>query len=245
MSSQERHHLEHPDLTGPLCKSLKVREEAESWAQLVAKVKPTFTWTAIDEIVPAQDRPAWGGRDMLWVETGADGQPVFRAERAFTWKPAGQMPRWVLLDYHDERPDPGYEEQTMGKPWALQKSVMKARPGGDTASSYVILKGRHDRGGAVYEICWVQMTYAGMGHVTDSRILFVWRDLGGQWRFLGEGPVSIEEKGGGTSVECGLQWQGDPPVPVVMCKVAYCSCEVSDGDGPYLAILRDGIIDPP
>ncbi|MCY2927852.1 MAG: hypothetical protein NT031_20925, partial [Planctomycetota bacterium] len=247
VSKQERYHIENPDLTGPLCRSLKVRKEADSWAQLVAKVKPTFTWTAIDEIVPTQGRPAWVGRDMLWIEIGADKQPVFRVERAFTWKPAGLKPRWVLLDYHDERPDPGFEEQVMGKPWALQKALMKAMPRGDTASDYVILKGRHDRGGAVYEICWVKMTYAGMGHVTEVRFLLVWQDTRGVWRFIGEGPMATEEKHGAVWVKFDLRWQGDPSVPVVTYTVTWAEWALLDNGEEAVdgTTYRDGIIDPP
>ena len=149
--------LKWPDLEGPLSAGLKVRAEADTWDELVAKVKPTLTWGRFQ----GKPMPDCGFPDMMWVEVGPDGKPVFRLEQALTWKPAGQKARWVLLESADIQMSWNGKEGAAVRPEKV--AVVNKRPLGYHPVSYAIVKGRQPRNGVVYEVGWAMGMCPGNG----------------------------------------------------------------------------------
>ena len=262
---------------------LRIRVSADSWEELLAKARPTFTW--------GTPMPKAGFADMMWIDTNADGTPdcpaptqwAFRLARAIVWKPdADQKVRWILLDFPVDDPEEGQpvlgllDGREYGDPYPLlcriagqatpaRLSVTSEKPPtpqfGD--SSYAVCIGQHDsdlRGGAVYEIGWggkqnLQERYS------EHRMLYVWRDQAGQWRFLGAGPREEHHRSGHIGHEdnvsiisrASVQWRGDPSRPVVAFVVKESryktwSCggyydEFVEVIWPRLTICRDATLD--
>jgi len=151
----ERDALKDTEWTGPLSSRLNIRAEASTWAELVAKVKPTFAWGHPETAQYFHDA---GFPDMMWVEQGASGEPVFSLARAFAWNPGGsdngdETARWVLLDFPPIKPhgeNPGADEFGKGEPlvyrahWyseslemPVRLHVTSDRPDGAYCFSYV------------------------------------------------------------------------------------------------------------
>jgi hypothetical protein len=237
--------LDSPDLTGPLGPGLKIRAQADTWKELVANAKPMFTWGQPELAGPlAQHAPDQGFPDMMWIEDAA-AKPVFRVARAFTWKPAGQKTRWVLVDLNDGAIDRSSRDQIQGRPMPERLEVVKGAPISDGFVSYAILKASDPHGGAVYEVGWAPEMCDGTGHYRFLRLLYVWRTPAGEWKLLGEGPQEEQSHYGVTSCESTVRWKGDPARPVVSFVIRDWSSEADEEPTgrPDVTVCRDGVLD--
>jgi len=232
--------------------------EAASWEELVAKEKPTFTW-GNPGFQTERGMPSDGFPDMMWIEGGADGKPVFRLERAYTWKPAAdEKVRWVLVELveHDNGiiVDNFFHEQIAGRMFPIRVNVtdeISGDPDRRWFADYAIVRGSDPRGGTVYEIGWSQNIASGMGRWISCRQIYVWRDMNGVWRLLGEG---LGESGGKTgpeyhncSCEVNVEWRGELPHPVRP-RVGFVLVEWNSETGedatmPDLVLYRDSVLD--
>jgi hypothetical protein len=206
---------------------LSVRVEADSWPALLEKVKPAF---------------AWGGRDMMWIEQGANGQPRFILDEAYIYHPTNQPLRWVLLDTHDAPFDALYGEVTGNNLHGvadMQKTVPVAKNDADEIGEYAIVKSAHPRFGKVYEIGWQKLMANGTCLCEDNRRLYVLQDRTGQWYFIGEGVGEGHGKSGGhtgefNSAESRVVWMGsknqDLPVEIQIIQKTTWMEWAGDGD---------------
>jgi len=235
--------LENPEWTGPLSSRLNVRTEADSWDELVAKVKPTFTWGKrtfrMDEDEPEDMPDDTGFPDMMWIDQGSDGEPVFSLARAFAWAPTyGEKARWVLLDVPAYTPkDDGDADEDEYGPGALRRQIagrempirvrvtseIPGKPDGGGYAAYAISLGTDPRGGTVYEIGWPQEMNEGSWQFVECRRLYVWRDQAGTWRRLGKGPSdSYARIGygacGSSKSQSSVQWRDTRPVVTVVLR---------------------------
>ena len=239
--------MECPDLSGALSVNLKVRAEAKTWNELVAKVKPTFTWGQPE---CTQDVQAdCGFPDMMWIDQPAGDKPVFRLARAVTWKPFGQKARWVILDLDldsaSQHQDDLLGDQIQGRALPDRVEVANERPAYEHPASYAVVRGAHPRGGIVYEIGWALEMCYGTGHYEPLRLLYVWRDGGGNWRFLGEGPGETQGHDGYTRCEATIRWASAPLRPAVSFIVFGSESESRENqpDLPDLTICHDAALD--
>ena len=195
--------------------NLRLRAEAPTWPQLVAKVAPTLTWQHEDEC------------DLLWIsrdgrqftvapafeyEPSAEDRATLEAEALGTQTaPSRPSPpvappavRWVLLTA-GERPSWAVDSFWAGKTApegmtvplsdkipSLDPDAGKNATAPDSERRYAVVRASDPRFGSVYEIGWPVSydSFSGTVHEARLRRLFVLRDQAGQWRFLGEGPAS-------------------------------------------------------
>lgn len=241
--------LDSPDIEGQLSAALMVRAEADTSDALVAKVKPTLAWGQPDGPTKL-GLPDCGCPDMMWIEDGTDGMPVFRVDRAYTWKPADQKARWVLLDKVDGDDATLVTEQVAGRSMPEVIHVKSERPGGDHPTSFALIKSTHPTGGMVYEVGWEVEMSGGTGHWETTRMLYVWRDAGGKWQLIGEGPEQTQGRLGGMAymaigIESNVQWRGDPARPIVSLVRSVWKLETGEGaiGLPDLTACRDAVLD--
>ncbi|MGO8930875.1 MAG: hypothetical protein ACLQU3_28800 [Limisphaerales bacterium] len=161
---------------------LVIEAAADSWAALCAKVKPTFTWK---------------GRDLIWVETNAQGMPFFRLNCAYLYETSQRKPQWVLLEIRNGEWDEWYG-QVMGDNLKGGARVQPEKPKSDHGSGdYAITLAENERHGTVYEVGWQRVMANGTGHAEVERRLYLLRNPFGSWTFLGEGPEESRGKTGG------------------------------------------------
>ena len=121
-----------------------IRAAANSWPDLVQKLKPAFVWN---------------GRDMIWIETSRDGRPRFVLDEAWFYKPPDQPGQWVLVsdgvtaeDYVEHGPEEGWWGQYRYPSKVVP--LLDAIPSTGHIENYAVIKDRRRGAGAVYEIGW-------------------------------------------------------------------------------------------
>jgi len=256
---EERRFLKDPGWTGPLSSRLGVRVEAASWEELVAKVKPTFTWGNLDAW--ACEASNTGLPKMMWIDEDLAGRPIFRLEKAYAWQPsADQEARWVLVKLmpadgggSDIEANNLLGEQINGRAMPICVKVTDAipdAPGDGMLADYAIIRGRDPRGGTVYEIGWSHEMCMGSGHWVYRDLIYVWRDAKGVWRLLGEGACESEgcngrRECGGSWCEVSVRWQGEPVRPMVFFAQGMRRSEAGEGPIglPDLVSYGDAVLD--
>ena len=203
-----------------------IRVQADTWDELVTKTGPMFTWGTPSP----KGAPDAGFPDMMWIDQGPDGRPVFRLARAYLWtlgEGAERKKRWVLLDFL-----PGnrslYGEQVAWRELPVRLDVTDepdtegAEEDGFPYLSYARHLASHPRGGTVYEIGWAHARGLGNAVWKTRRFVYVWQDQAGSWRLIGDGPEDFAGRFNGIpslyielSCKASVQWKGDPARPVV------------------------------
>ncbi len=172
-----------------LGKRIKIRFEAESWEELVRKVRPDL---------------AWNCRDMLWLGRDERGWPQFETARAYRYQPAGGPERWVLVELREglySREQEVFAGDCLRGVAKLREKVPVSDHG---PGCYAVMILGRNSSCKVYEIGWPAES-AGMGHWEIQRTLYILYDrdmrdhLGGTWRLVGEGPECSQ---GRTGIEC-------------------------------------------
>lgn len=206
-TSWEQNLLKSPDITGPLSKSLKITFESATWEELRTRLHPDFIFSEIGSRMCDTDAP----RDLLWIEKGTDGKPVFRLDRAFVWKPTGKEARWILIDTvngPEDNPINLLGEQIGSQSMAARVELIAKKPDGDHPENYAIVKATDPRGGTLYEIGWAPEMSMGAGHMEQLRLIYVWREVAGRWRFVGQGPTECMDKDQSDCSESTVTWGG-------------------------------------
>ena len=187
-----------------LGKFLTIREQGATLAELVARAKPDFTFGE-------------GGRDFMWVTKDDPKDPSFRLERAYTYQPAGQPMRFVLLKSSFQggpRDEPsGFLEGTGPSVVAPLSSEKPMHDGG--SGDYAFVKWRGPDGAVLYEIGW--QTEFGSNWAKGRRLYVL--HAGGRWQFVGEGSEEGYDKlGWGQAAEktadARVEWTGKADTPV-------------------------------
>jgi len=182
-----------------LGKGFSVQTKANSWRALVQKVNPTF---------------AWNGRDLLWIQNNSGGELQFVLDEAYIYQPTNQSCYWVLIKERSEknsrslRSEDGWRQfgaQYLRAAFPLQPS--KPAPNDwDVSGNYAVVKSANRQHGAVYELGWQSEMLDGVLHPVYGRRIYLFRDLGNHWHFVGEGPEERAEHGGGSTVDATIEW---------------------------------------
>jgi len=203
-----------------------IRVQADTWDELVAKTKPMFTWGTPGP----KGSPDAGFPDMMWIDHTPDSVPIFRLARAYLWtlgEGAERKKRWVLLDILPGRESlSGMQVAMRELPVRLPVTDEPVTEGteddGFPYLSYARCLDSDSRGGTVYEIGWARGRGPGTGEWKTRRLVYVWRDLAGTWRLLGDGPEDsfgrLVTPGLHVKFSCtaSVQWTGNPVRPVVL-----------------------------
>ena len=207
----------NPDIEGELSKHLRVREEAQTLEELIAKAHPDFTWSESDQ------QPNCGGPLMLWIDKEKDGRVFFRLASAFTWKRVKNQPtRWVLLEETDEPRDSAFRDNVANSllPVRIQLGTEKEDVDEMFAKNYAVEIVRDDKGGSIIEIGWAPDFSPPHGIFAYQVVVYVWKDAAGTWRLIGQGPTTnIDKIGMNTGLQESLnvkvRWEGRPLRPVL------------------------------
>ncbi len=187
--------------------SIVIDDSADSWPELCAKVKPTF---------------AWNGMDMMWIESDAQGKPLFRLNHAYVYQPDGEKPQWVCLSFKEEGTDGYYF--FMGHNVPGKARLMGTKPTSDHGSGdYAIVLSENPQHGTVYEVGWQKEMANGTSLAEVQRRLYLLKDRKGRWVFLGEGPEVYWGRSGwremeGTYGEANIVWESRNGLP---CRVEF------------------------
>lgn len=182
-----------------LGKDFSIRASADSWPALVQKLKPTF---------------AWNGCDLMWIQNDKGGEPRFILDEAYIYQPTNQPRQWVLLaeersvpneDLRQEIPEFFYSMNNLHGV-APCSNAMPASADVGGKGNYAVAIGTHRQLGTVYEIGWQREMSVGSGLAAYGRRIYVLKDRGNTWHFLGEGPEEGWERGGGCMVESRVIW---------------------------------------
>lgn len=160
-----------------------IRAEAQTWPELAAKLKPTFTWNH---------------RDMLWIGTNRLNEPAFILDEAWRCQPANQPAKWVMLESMNSQPSQIRWELSLGNLRAvppLVDTVPEPKGDGGEIGDFAVKVSSNSRGGTVYEIGWESIMGYGVAHPVVNRRIYVLRRPKGGWVFLGEGPSLGRSRG--------------------------------------------------
>jgi hypothetical protein len=212
---------------------LVIEVSADSFSNLCAKVKPTFTWR---------------GRDMIWVEHDADGIPLFLLNCAYLHETAHGKIQWVLIKPQQGDFDEWYA-QVMGDNLKGVARLRDDRPASDHGSGdYAVVLAESDQYGTVYEIGWQKLMANGTSLAQVERRLYLLKDRDNKWTFLGEGPGNSRGKIGGrggysTTSTPSVMWMENPGVP---CRIAFAienrNYEWASDDDPPGELRRDLVL---
>jgi hypothetical protein len=188
---------------------------ADSWAELLAKTKPSFTWH---------------DGDLLWIESNGRGEPQFTLDEAHLYQPPGARARWVLFDEEKcARFDPTWGLDSMGLCLRLVATLKAKRPekrdggflvegeDGHEIDGYAVVLDRHPRAGTVYEVGWERQMANGVAHPVELRKIYLLRDPGGRWQFLGEGCSDYCDRENESEAHARVEWveTKSGPIPEV------------------------------
>ena len=211
-----------PVLAG-LGERLAIAAEAPTLAGLQQQLKPNF---------------AWDKCCMMWVRENPAGKPEFTMDRAYVYQPKGEDPKWVVLEARDAPFDEMYA-QVMGYNLKAVAPVLETKPTGDNGSGdYAIVLSHRAGLGTVYEIGWQDLLANGTSLAETERRLYVLKDSGGKYRFIGEGPGEGHGKNGYLTMfairqEARVTWAKDSQAP---CRIDFMvetkDDQWSSGDDP-------------
>ena len=162
---------------------MRVRVEAPSWEELLERTTPRFSW---------------GEGDLMWIQEGEEGRPVFILDRAYVIQPANGPSRCVLLE-----PDPAKEGT-----WARDKAPTRSeillhdqvpQLGDQELGDYALLVDRDTTGRTLYRIVrqsWFGSGTAGGAMADNIYVLSEGKpsrpgktpDFPDRWRLVGVGP---------------------------------------------------------
>lgn len=242
----EKWYLKNPR-TASLSKRLRIYAEAPTFADLVAKTKPDFTWQTSDAF--GSDEPS-----LLWIEHNSAEEPVFRLEQAFTCGHENGKPvRWVLVRESEEKAnvvDDAYRDMS-GWTTPMRAELVSEKPVSDHPRDYAILKSDRDGAGRVYEVGWGGMLCFGSGNYETQRIILLFRDAQGTWSLLGELPEATSGRLGGSAsaggdISYSVHWTKGKTAPVEIHFSRSTSLspsgEGADEEAPMLVTYHDGML---
>lgn len=204
-----------PPVLHSLGHRLRIEMAADSWTNLCAMAKPTFTWK---------------GRDLIWVETNASGNPVMRLNCAYLYGPTSGKLQWVLLDTQEGAWDESYA-QVMGDNLKGLARLQSSKPTSDHGSGdYAIALAESDQHGTVYEVGWQKLMANGTSLAAVERRFYLLKDREGRWTLLGEGPEESRGKSGSrrassTASTPRVEWIDSIRIP---CHIAFAVVEQND-----------------
>jgi hypothetical protein len=140
----------------------------------------------------------------------------------------------VLLSVTDEPSDDTFGYRLPNELLGLSIPEGKAMTEGDGvfADDYTkeIASGKR---GTILEIGWAPRGNSGNGHFTYQVRLYMWKDVGGTWRFLGQGPTTSSERAGcncwqGGGIEAKVKWAGKHSRPIIEIDKTYSHSDADD-----------------
>lgn len=177
-----------------------IQVAANSWPALVLKAKPAF---------------AWNGRDLLWIRQGPRGEPAFMLDEAYIYQPTNQSRQWILVN-KEERAGENFADWSEYGWWQFGNQYLRAvillqaqKPephDGDVSGDYAVVKSVNRQHGVVYEIGWQSETSSGVAHPEFGRRIYLFKDPGNRWHFVGEGPEECKERGLECIVASRVEW---------------------------------------
>jgi hypothetical protein len=204
----------------------KIRLSAATWTDLVARAAPTF---------------AWNQSDLMWIRYDDRHQLQFELDHAVVVKPKNSNAQAALLDVTNCLP--GNYIQEFSRDTA---HIVKERPPGDGGpGTHAIMISRRSDGTELYDVVWQSATM-GAGLWWSLRHIYILRDAGGQWRFVGEGPSECNGRGFCSDLQFDVQWTTDPAAPVRVLYSFYgCDNEASESPTKetMLTTHREAILD--
>lgn len=207
-----------------------IRTEADSWEELIGKVKPTITWN---------------GRDMLWVR-GIGQNIQFTIDRAYGHDLSNGREKWALLNPGDVT---GNGE--LGGMY-VRETIGLGKNRHTDAGTWAIVVSTSSQHGTLYEIGWETAIPEGSSHWVEGRRIFILHDRPGIWSFAGEGPGDAHGRGSAsgffvTTQDYHVHWNRSEAEPVtirVTTKVTERTDRTDDRE-PDLCKYRDGVLAGP
>lgn len=207
-----------------------IRERADSFDALVARLKPTFVW---------------GGRDMVWVVQGPDNRPTFKVDRAYVYAPPGGQRRWVVLSNHVDDNFRGGHPMA-GEYFGADLPLHDKLTGGDGGpDDQTIVLSKDAKAGTLYMLYWNSIGPAGNGLYQDWRHPLLLQTPAGAWRFVGEAPTEGQSHWGGESAELTVHWTGQEQSPLrIELTLGSSQSEAREEDEPATVLTeRHGVME--
>ena len=117
----------------------------------------------------------WGGSDMLWVQKDVSGKPQFAMNHAYPIDNDSGAAMWAVSTPRPLTRAQGFVDYTRM-----------------VTSGEVLSKSRD--GSQLYLVKWPSRQITGTGPVAVTRNLFVLREENDHWKFVGEGPMTIDAR---------------------------------------------------
>jgi hypothetical protein len=211
--------------------NIDVRGCALTWDELLATEKPDLV------IRP----PGYvDGHDLLWLQRGPKGEPAFRLERAFLWKPRAGTTCWVMFS----PPKSNWWEIDLDVELIdTHITATKQKPRADGPINYAVPLAIDRLAGTIYEIGWTSCAGRGSGMCTGQRNLYLWQHADGSWQYVGEGEGTSSShsmrEGSRLELESSAVFVGKPGVPRIVLEYRDTSEELGESQVGLASITEE------